>query len=229
MTSAARTTAAPWLPAQVRDLGRPAGRRRVRDDAAARELDHPVRDPGDLAVVGDDQDRGLLACVCSCSSSRIWTPVRKSSSPVGSSASRIGFPSPARALSRRAAVRRPRARGGSGRSRSPSPTRSSIAAATSRASSRPLVVGRELHVLERREAGEEVEVWKTKETLWRRKRKSSLREAPVMSFPATTTDPRWASRGRRSCSAAWFCRCPRARGRRRTRRGPRTGSRPRAR
>ena len=44
------------LPVEVGDLGPPAGRRPVRDDAAARELDHPVGHARDLAVVGHDQD-----------------------------------------------------------------------------------------------------------------------------------------------------------------------------
>ena len=39
-------------------------------------------------------------CACACSSSRIWMPVWKSSSPVGSSASSVGFPRRQRARDR---------------------------------------------------------------------------------------------------------------------------------
>jgi hypothetical protein len=55
------------------------------------ELDHPVGDARDLPVVRDDEHR-TPGIACAWSRSRIWMPVWKSSSPVGSSASRIGFP-----------------------------------------------------------------------------------------------------------------------------------------
>ena len=80
------------LPAQVRDHGPAAGRRTIGHDVSAGQFDHPVGHPGDLPVVGD-YDHGLARLgAWDLSSSRIWTPVPKSSSPVGSSASRIGLP-----------------------------------------------------------------------------------------------------------------------------------------
>ena len=101
-TSAARTRAGPWSPVQVGDIDLSAGRWAVGDDAPAPQLDHAIGDAGDLAVVGDDEHRLRRRCACACSSSRIWTPVRKSSSPVGSSASSTGLPvASARAIATR--------------------------------------------------------------------------------------------------------------------------------
>ena len=73
------------------DVGLAARRWPVGHDPAARQLDHPVGDPRDLPVVGHDQhghpgSRLLLEHLEDLDAGR------KSSSPVGSSASRIGLP-----------------------------------------------------------------------------------------------------------------------------------------
>ena len=49
------------LPVELGDVRRALRIGRVGDDPPTAELDHAVGDAGDLTVVGDDQDRGLLA------------------------------------------------------------------------------------------------------------------------------------------------------------------------
>ena len=145
------------LPVQVGDVGPAAGRRTVADDPTAAQLDDAVRGPGDLAIVGDDED----------GPARPWPgraaapgSGRRSGSRARRSARRRAAPGcrwPARGRWPRAAARRRRAGAGSGRCRSARPTSSSRCRAIADASLRPAASAPNSHVLERREAREEVE------------------------------------------------------------------------
>ena len=103
-------------------------------------------------------------CAWACSSSRIWMPVRKSSSPVGSSASSVGLPEArARAIATRCCSP-PDSSCGKWRRRSPRPTRSSIWAAMPAASGRPATSAPNSVFSSAVSAGKRLKVWKTKLT-----------------------------------------------------------------
>ena len=144
------------LPAQLGDVHRPLRVGRVGDDPAARQLDHTVATCAISRLWVTIRTAVPCSCVCSWSRSRICTPVWKSSSPVGSSASRIGLP-PARA---RAIATRccspPESSCGNARS-VPRARRARASSGLRRAGSRAPRPPRELDVLERRRRREQVE------------------------------------------------------------------------
>ena len=113
------------------------------------------------------------------SSSRICTPVRKSSSPVGSSASSTGLPvARARAMATRCCSP-PESWWGKWPVRSPRPTRSSTSSAPGRSVPSSSVTSMANCTFSRAvSAGNRLKVWNTKLTVRRRNRVSSARVAP---------------------------------------------------
>ena len=151
--------------------------------ATAGELDHPVGDAGDLAVVGDDEDRGVLAVgllVQQVEDLHAGAEVELAGRLVGqqdrvAGRQRAGDRHPL-LLAAGELVREVLAAG-------PSPTRSSIWAATSRASPWPLTSAPNSTFSSAVSAGKRLKVWKMKLTARRRKAKRSARDAPLMSSP----------------------------------------------
>ena len=129
------------------------------------------------------------AAACCCSSSRIATPVRKSSSPVGSSASSTELPvASARAIATRCCSP-PESWCAKWFSRPASPTCARVSAATSRASARPATSAPNCTFSRAVRPGNRLKLWKMKLTVCRRSRARPVREAAVMSWPATRTRP----------------------------------------
>ena len=229
MTSAARRVRRIRLPVQLGDVGRPARIGRVRHHPAAAQLDDPV---GDAAIsrLWVTIDAVAPRWACSWSSSRIWTPVWKSSSPG------------------RLVGEQDRVAGGEGAGdRHPlllaagelvrevvdavaEPDALEHLAGGARALGAGGDVGAELDVLARGQRREQVEGLKDEADRLRGGSGTAPRaRRPEMSLPATVSAPRSGSRAPRSCSAASSCRCPRGRGRRRIRPNSPAGRRPRAR
>ena len=178
----------PPSPLQITDVGLAARRRPVGDDAAARQLDHTVGDTGDLAVVRDDQHGHPRSCLFLEHAENLDTrpEVELTGRFVGEqdrvpgrqhAGDRHSLLLAARQLVRevtmtiretdlRQRLLRPR-----GRIR------------------RACRIRTEAHVLERREAGNRLNVWKMKLTLCRRSIDRSACDAPLTSTPATRTDP----------------------------------------
>lgn len=123
------------------------------------------------------------------SSSRIWTPVRKSSSPVGSSASTTGFSvARARAMATRCCSP-PDSSWGKWWRRSPSPTCSSTATAAPGDRARPVMSSANWTFSSAVRLGKRLKLWKTKLTQSRRNWKSRRRVVPDTRRPATMTSP----------------------------------------
>ena len=171
-TSAARSREPPHrLPVQVGDRGRPAGRRAVGDDPAAGELDHPVGDAGDLAVVGDDEHGGARLVgllVEQLEDLHAGAEVELAGRLVGEQ-DRVAGRERARDRDALLLAAGELVREVPQRARA-SPTRSSISAATARASPRPATSAPNSTFSSAVSAGNRLKVWKMKLTVWRRKR-----------------------------------------------------------
>ena len=172
-----------------------AGRRRpscVRHHPAVAELDAPRQRAGDLAVVGDDDDRRALGVQLAQQRRRCSAPVRLSRLPVGSSANTIaGRADAARGRSPRAGARRPRAATGGASSRWPSPTRSSASRARARRSPRRRAGVEQPggDVVERAHPVEQEELLEDEADPARAQRRPARgRRARPTSSPATRTD-----------------------------------------
>ena len=158
------------------------------------QLDHPVGDPRDLAVVGDDQDRharrGPARAAARGSARRCGSRARRwARRPAGP-----GCRSRAPGRSPRAAARRRTAGGGSGRPVAEPDPLEHVSAARSWL---PVTSTPNCTFSSAVSVGNRLKVWKTKLTVSRRKRNSSVRDARG-DVPATDdVAPRWASPGRR--------------------------------